>query len=91
MPPVAYHHCQWGPFPWNSSHGVPIDDALAGQVCVGECFVTQFYNAVSQSASHRALTLAASDCIIKHSNLACGSRTRRGAGTTPQFPSQTTW
>ena len=21
MPAVAYHHCQWGPFPWNSSHG----------------------------------------------------------------------
>ena len=29
MPAVAYHHCQWGPFPWNSSQGVPIADARA--------------------------------------------------------------
>jgi hypothetical protein len=31
MPPVAYHHCQWGPFPWPSSRGVPVEDGIAGE------------------------------------------------------------
>jgi arylsulfatase A-like enzyme len=30
MPPVAYHHCQWGPFPWNSSRSAPVADVHAG-------------------------------------------------------------
>ena len=41
MPPVAYHHCQWGPFPWNSSKGTPIDDAIAGEARRG------YYAAIS--------------------------------------------
>lgn len=29
MPAVAYHHCQWEPFPWNSSKGIPVAPAHA--------------------------------------------------------------
>ena len=30
MPAIAYHHCQWGPFPWNSTKGHPVDPAIQG-------------------------------------------------------------
>ena len=29
MPDVAYHHCQWEYFPWNSSRGHPVANATA--------------------------------------------------------------
>ena len=41
MPAVAYHHCQWGPFPWNSSRGVPVADTIAAQARRG------YYAAIS--------------------------------------------
>ena len=45
MPPVAYHHCQWGPFPWNSSRGAPVTPTAMSP---GEHFARRgYYAAVS--------------------------------------------
>lgn len=56
-PPVAYHHCQWGPFPWNSSKGHPVADATAHLARRG------YFAAISFADSLLGLALDAVDAI----------------------------
>jgi arylsulfatase A-like enzyme len=62
MPAVAYHHCQWGPFPWNSSHGVPVDDSIAQ-------LARRAYYAATSFADHLVgMVLDALDAIAQAQN-----------------------
>ena len=46
MPDVAYHHCQWGPFPWNSSRGQPVSDTIAREARRGYYAAVSFADAL---------------------------------------------
>lgn len=46
MPAVAYHHCEWGPFPWNSSHGQPVAASHAREARRGYYAAVSFADAL---------------------------------------------